>query len=252
MPSPIRQILVVDTEVTGLDEVLDRPVEVATVSVSRHRDGSWTISNLWDALVNPDGRPISFGAMGTHHITEEMVDYAPLLEAAVHKGHLLRDGRVTRAAHVAKFDRIHIERSFAKSRWICTYKCARTVWRGLDSYSNQALRYARGVNLEPYGLTGKAHRALFDAVVTAELLVQLLQERTPEELVKITCEPLLLENMRFGEHAGKKFEDIPSSYLRWIVSKGVERVGPDGKKVGFSEDVVHTCNYWLRERASAT
>lgn len=251
MPSPIRQILVVDTEVTGLDEVLDRPVEVATVSVRRHRDGTWTISDLWDALVNPDGRPISFGAMGTHHITEEMVDYAPLLEAAVPSKHVLRDHRVVRAAHVAKFDRVHVERVFPKTRWICTYKCARTVWRGLESYSNQALRYARGVNLEPYTLgAGKAHRALFDAVVTAELLVQLLSERTPEELVKITCEPILLDEMRFGEHAGKKFEDVPSSYMRWIVGKGVERVGPGGKKIGFSEDVIHTCNYWLSERES--
>lgn len=241
----IRSVLVVDTEVTGLDEVLDRPVEVATVKVSRHRDGSWTTSDLWHTLVNPDGRPISFGAMGTHHITEEMVDYAPLIEKAVPEKHLLRDGRVVRAAHVAKFDRAHVERVFPKSRWICTYKCARRLWPGMDSYSNQALRYARGVNLEPYGLHGlSAHRALYDAVVSAELLIQMLSETTPEVLIDISCQPVLLDKITFGEHSGKAFEDVPESYLRWMVTKGTERI-VDGKKVGFKEDVIYTARHWL-------
>lgn len=250
MPAPIRQVLVVDSEVTGLDEVHDRPVEVASVSVRRHRDGSWTISDLWETMVNPEGRRISFGAMGTHHITEDMVDYAPLLEEAVPKNHLLRDRRIVRAAHVAKFDRAHFERVFPPTRWICTYKCARRLWPDEESYTNQALRYSRGVNLEPYSIPAdKAHRALFDSVVTAELLVQMLADKTPEELIKISSEPILLRDMKFGEHAGKLFEDVPSSYMRWILSKGTERIDQNtGKKLGFSEDVVHTCRHWLQQR----
>lgn len=241
---PINQILVVDTEVTGLDPIKDVPVEIASVRLSRSR-GDWQISDLWDALVNPGEVPITFGAMGTHHITNEMVDYAPLMEAAVPKSHLLRDKRVVRAAHVSKFDRSHVEKYFPATRWICTFKCARTLWPGLESYSNQALRYARGVNLEPYGFKdGRAHRALFDAVVTAELLHQMLQETEPEKLIEISSKPILLYDVRFGEHAGKTWDSVPKSYLRWILSKGPERM-VEGKKMGFSEDVYHTAQHWI-------
>jgi exodeoxyribonuclease X len=244
--SRVNQILVVDTEVTGLDPEKDVPVEVATVLLSRSRGSArWQISDLWHTLVNPGDVPISFGAMGTHHITPDMVDYAPIIDAAVPKKHLLRDHKVVRAAHVAKFDRNHVEKFFPKTRWICTYKCARMLWPDEESYSNQALRYARAVDVAPYGLSGLgAHRALFDAVVSAELLVQMLAEKEPEELIDVSCKPILLKEMRFGEHKGKPFSEVPASYMRWIVSKGVERM-QNGRKVGFSEDVVHTCQHWL-------
>lgn len=252
MSSKVNRILVVDTETTGTDEDKDRPVEIATVMVSRSRSGGtrWQVSDLWTTLVNPEGQPISFGAMGTHHITEEMVDYAPLLDAAVPKKHPLRDAAVVRAAHVSKFDRAHVERVFPVSRWICTYKCARTLWRGLESYSNQALRYARAVRLEPYNLNHlQAHRALYDAVTTAELLVQMLTEAEPATLIKISSEPILLEQIAFGEHAGRKWEDVPTDYLKWMISKGPQRPDPrTGRKTGFSEDVLHTAEHYLRLR----
>lgn len=252
MSSKVNRLLVVDTEVTGLDEEKDRPVEIATVTVSRAKGGSgrWQISDLWTALVNPEGQRISFGAMATHHITEDMVDYAPLLDVAVPKKHPLRDRSVVRVAHVSKFDRNHVERVFPPTRWICTYKSARRLWKGMESYSNQALRYARGVNLEPYNLgTLGAHRALYDAVCTAELLVQMLREAEPEALIRISCEPVLLENIAFGEHAGKPFEEVPTDYLQWMMSKGPQRLDQrTGRKTGFSEDVLHTAQHHLHLR----
>lgn len=252
MPSRINRILVVDTETTGVDAEKDRPVELATVTVSRARSGAgrWRISDLWTTLVNPEGQPISFGAMGTHHITEEMVDYAPLLDAAVPRKHALRDASVVRAAHVSKFDRAHVERVFPVSRWICTYKCSRRLWRGMESYSNQALRYARGVNLEPYNLGHlQAHRALYDAVTTAELLVQMLMDAEPEALITISGEHVLLETIAFGEHAGRPWEQVPTEYLQWLKGKGPQRTDPrTGRKTGFSDDVLHTAQHHLHLR----
>lgn len=246
MPAPITSVLVVDSEVTGMDPSKDVPLELASARVQRSRTGSpWLISDLWDTLINPGDVPISFGAMGVHHITPDMVNYAPMLEAAVPKKHLLRDHRVVRAAHNSKFDRDFIEKVFPKTRWICTMKCARRVWPGLDSYSDQALRYALGVNVEPYNLpAAKAHRALFDTIITAEILVALLKEKTPEELLQITCEPVLLDKMPIGEHKDKPFDEVPDSFLRWVVQKGPERV-VNGKKTGFGDDLIYTCRKHL-------
>lgn len=243
---PINQILVVDTETTGFDPEKDRIVELASVRISRSRGGGWLISDLWDALVNPEGQPISFGAMGAHHITEEMVDYAPKLGAAVPKQSLLRAGdKIVRAAHNAKFDAAFLEPHFGKSKWICTYKCARRLWPGMESYSNQALRYAQGIAMDAHNLPqAAAHRALFDTVVTAELLILLLTLATPEELIQYSDEPILLEEVSFGEHRGKPWSDVPESYLRWIVGKGNLRT-VNGKKEGFHEDIVFTCRHWL-------
>ena len=239
-------ILVVDTEVTGLDPELDRVVEIATVEVVK-RKGTWSLGDTWSTLVNPEGRRISFGAMGTHHITEKMVAKRKPLRDAVPSGHLLRDPSLVRAAHFAAFDRNHVERDLPESRWICTYKCARRYIPDMESYRNMSLRYQLDIDVRGTG----AHRALLDATVTAHILLRLLDLAPTEDLIRVTTEPVLLVTCEMGKHKGKTWEQISDEdpgYLRWILGKGPRRALDGGGFDGFDEDTRHTCQHWLVQR----
>jgi len=256
MASRVNTILVVDTEVTGLDLERDVPVELGTVTLNRsarpaspplHRAGRWQISDVWHSLVSPGHVPISFGAMGAHHITQDMVRDAPTIQQAVHEKHLLRDARVVRAAHYAAFDRVHVERHFPKTRWICTWKCASRIWPDAESKSNQALRYMLNVHVGDSVMGLDPHRAGFDAAITAGILVEMLTRHTVEDLIRISEEPMLLKECKFGKHRGSQWEDIDSGFMRWVLDRGPRRE-VNGEIVGFDEDTRFTCLHWLKQR----
>ena len=70
-----------------------------------------------------------------------------------------------------------------------------------------------------------AHRAESDARVTAELAMKLFRdfvdrthEPTIQQLLDFLSRPLLLDRFAFGSYRGVTLCDVPTSYLRWIVS----------------------------------
>ena len=103
---------VIDTETTGLEGGPETVVEIASVDIV---DG--VICNPMSDLVKP-GVAIGFEAMAIHHITEDMVEGAPLLSEVIGR-YLGADAYV---AHNAKFDKSKLPQIDAP--WICTAKLA--------------------------------------------------------------------------------------------------------------------------------
>lgn len=241
------RIIVLDTETTGTEPEVDRLVELAGVSIDI--DGPQLVKGesnvVWtfEALCNP-GRDIPFQAMAVHHITPEMVATEPTPDEIV--GEFLAEvGEVDFwCAHNAPFDRGFLSKfspyfdEFHGVAWIDTYRCALHLWPDAPSYSNQVLRYWRGVKPAlPRSLA--PHRALYDAIVTAELLKDMLQTHTPRELVELQVKPALQTICRFGKHRGTAWKDVPRDYMTWCL-----------KQSDMDPDVRHTCLHWLEGQTS--
>lgn len=213
---------VIDTETTDFEGSV---LEIASVDIV---DG--VICNPMSDLVKPT-EAISFEAMAVHHITEDMVENAPLISEVIGR-YLGADAYV---AHHAKFDKAKLPQIDAP--WICTMKLARSLLPEHPSHANQYLRYSLGLKPElPEGLY--AHRALYDCYVTAELLLYMgsLAKWTMGEMRAISNSPSLINAIRFGKHKGLTFAEIAKvdpGYLRWLASTSDD------------EDILFTIQHWL-------
>lgn len=274
---------VIDVETTGMDHEADRLVEIASV----REDGSFS-----HTLVCPGERKISYGAMATHHITQEMVEDAPdALDALMDVGLGLvpvecgtcrgrglaqhRDGDFDDCPdcdgtgsldervipdmlvfHNAQFDRGFLPEWLRELPYICTWRCALHLVPVAESHSNGALWYELGLQRPmPPEAGSMPHRALFDALMTRDILEYFVDlcladvtivgyeedaDRTPASalryLIWLSQQPVLLTKCRFGKHRDSLWEDVPSPYMEWVL------------KEDFDEDTKHTCRHWLRER----
>lgn len=227
-------VIIMDTETTGLDAAEDRLVEIAG---ARLEDGK-----SYETLVNPL-RSIPAEVRAIHHICPEDVVDAPFEEESLNAMlDALKNlsARVIFAAHNAKFDRGFIERIAPELdlEWICTYKCSVVTWPDAPSHGNQVLRYYLGLDLAgqlPPGLF--PHRALYDVIVTRGILIELLKHHTLDQLVRISNNPVLLTKVSFGKHKGCLWADVPYGYLKWCVGQS-----------DMNEDVLHTANHYMRRR----
>lgn len=277
---------VIDTETTGMSHEEDRLVEIAVV----RSDGTHE-----HTLVSPGDRRICFAAMATHHITPEMVAEAPVaIEAlwALRLGPATitcilcdgtgeaqhRDGSMDPCPdcegvgrerndpdcaapdvlvfHNAEFDRGFLPGWLRELPYICTWRCSLHLFPQAESHSNGSLWYELGLQrpMPPEAGT-MPHRALFDALMTRDILEHMVDlcltdstivgyeedaDRTPDSalqyLVWLSQQPVLLTKCRFGKHRDSLWADIPSSYMDWVLTQD------------FDEDTKHTCRHWLQER----
>lgn len=101
---------------------------------------------------------------------------------------------------------------------ICTLKAAYRAWEDAPGFSNQVLRYWRGLELDAR-YSWPPHRAGPDAYATAHLLAELLKTETVSDLVRWTKEPRYYATMPIGKHKGLPWSEVPHSYLTWIVAQ---------------------------------
>lgn len=236
--------VVIDTETTGMRDD-DELVEIAAV---------WGPEDWAHSLVRPWERPISWGAMATHHITQEMVEAEGLrLGDALSVTRLVLPGPGwVMVMHNAEFDRKYLPPYLSHDLpHICTYRCALHLCPDAESHSNGALWYELGLSHSmPPEAGAMPHRALFDALMTYDILEWMISEVCQEmpvvtdegptrdeciqRLIEMTQEPVLLRKVRFGKHVGSLWRDVPVDYLQWCLRQDFDR------------DVLHTCNYWIR------
>lgn len=213
----------IDLETTGFEPDEDEIVEIASVDL----DNSGNVFNPMEHLVNP-GFPIPAESSAVHHIIDEDVKNALKLDAVL--PHYKSD-TFTFVAHNAKFERAFLS-ALGDVPWLCTYKAAARIWPEAPSHSNQVLRY--WLKLEVDRDVGMPHRALPDCLVTAQLLLRLLDKASLEDMLRWTNMPVLKRKCGFGKHVGQLWSEVPKDYLQWIVRNGT-----------FDEDTLYTAKVHL-------
>lgn len=236
MVSPGTLIRIVDVETTGVEDPCEM-IELGWTDLRLAAEG-WAIEGGPRSVIANPGMPISFPAMAVHHITAEDVRFG--VDPDDLRAEVVVDVDIL-AAHNWGFDCRFIRSTLPA---ICTFKCARTIWPDLQSHGNGSIRYERGLCIGD-DRAYPPHRAGPDTWITTHILLDLLKERSVEELLDISSRPVLLRKLGFGEHFDKPIAEVPTSYLDWIANKST--MPSDPKK----EDVVFTARAELAKRAEA-
>jgi exodeoxyribonuclease X len=223
-------VRIIDVETTGTDAEKDQIVEIASCDLTRELG----VTNFIEHLCKP-GIPIPPQASAVHHIVDDDVKDKPSLVNVI-DDFQKADAYV---AHNAAFEKSFLDAVLGYPTWVCTFKCALRIWPELPSHSNQFLRYHLGL-VEPFGIGRKSlpsHRALSDTIVTAAILVEMMQSTTWAQLVDWSSQPALFTVLSFGKHVGMRYDAAPIDYLDWIIGKS-----------DMSEDVKSSARHWRAQR----
>ncbi len=228
------RIRVIDLETTGFappsgiveigsQDVIVERIDEHKYSVEMDKD------SMKQTYVHP-GVECSAEVMAVHHLTEEDWRDAPPLEEAAK----LFDGADLYCAHNAKFEQQWLKYEVP---WICTYKSALKIYPKAPKHTNQVLRYHLGLCMTRPERDLFPHRAWPDAYVTAFILMEMLKEHPVEQLVAWTGQAILLEKVTFGKYKDQYWADVPSDYMKYMLSGNNVR-----------QDVADTCKHHLKMR----
>lgn len=243
------RIAVIDTETTGMEPPADRVVEVAAAFLvnddpprglneyglrGEPAAGSlpFRTAGHMQCLCNPE-RDIPPQAKAVHHITEAMVVGKPTLKDRLGwpDDPTIKHSDIY-AAHNMAFDWGFLSEALpADKPRICTWRVAQHLWPDAPAYGNQVLRYWRGVE-PPYmpASAGQAHRALYDALCTAGLLLHMIEglhdstggyDQAVAELVRLSdpALPIIHTVVRFSKHAGQRWDAMDLGFCQWVAAR---------------------------------
>jgi len=201
--------IIFDTEATDIKE----PVLIEAAWVELQSLRPFTVTNPFEQRYNP-GKPISLGALATHHIMdEELVDCPPAARFKL-------PGNVgCIIGHNVDFDWGVIGKPDIKR--ICTLALARKLWPHLDSHNQSALLYhlERATAREQLR---NAHSALVDVGICATILDHICQKlgiKTIEDLYVESEKARIPTTMPFGKHKGMLLADVPKDYKKWLLTQ---------------------------------
>lgn len=224
----LTKVRVIDFETTGLSAAA-KVIEVGYTDLmveGSHRE----IVSQHQELCNPEGTKIELEALAVHHIQDIQLENQRPCSVVLRE---LEDSDVDFwVAHNAAYERKFIQPK--KGKWICTMKVGHKLWPDSPRHTNQVLRYYLGLSLLDE-LAMPPHRALPDTYVTAWILMKALDQMSLEEMAIVTGQPVLLQKVHFGKHAGTNWSEVPKDYLRWILNNG-----------SFDEDVTYTARHYLK------
>lgn len=218
----IKKFRVVDVETTGTDLEHDHICSIAWVDV----DSVNGITDQFYSLIDP-GKKIPAEASAIHHITNGEIVGAPQI-GQVWSVLLPGNDRVF-VAHNAKFDMGMLR--MPEKPAFCTLRAARHLWPEAPNHKNMTLRYWLDLRCE--SITGMpAHRADVDAMVTAELILRILEheevrELDMEALLEWCNRPIEMKTIPFGKHKGQPWNRVPVGYLEWM--RDQLKLDPDTK-----------------------
>lgn len=240
-------VIVLDFETTGLIAGRDRIIEVGIVTI---KDGA--IIDTWETLVNPEVLiPATISELTG--ITNEDVQQAPRLIDIV-KPMMERLGGQILVAHSAPFELSFLNDALTRTKKkpfsgvvLDTLELSRMLWPVQEGYSLEVLAQTRELTRE------HGHRALSDALTTAELYLQLLQRAKQLPLLVLQqIEALLVSSESDLRHFFTSITLQPDMWLQkelpvncitvnGLVHHVQEAPAEDGTEVEvpeFSEDVV--------------
>jgi exodeoxyribonuclease X len=205
------RIIVLDTETASLEGGI---VDIAMVEID---DNLNEIDRL-ESLIDPE-RPISFSAMGVHHITESMVASSPTIgEFIACNGNPFDHPNLIVVGHNIKFDLKVVSDLLPQVfQSIDTLRLARQVYPEAENHKLQTLRYM--LDLE----AGEPHRAMGDVITCLSLLRRVAKDSSITgfqgllDMMKQTISPDC--KMPFGKHAGMKLRDVPSGWVGWYLGQ---------------------------------
>jgi exodeoxyribonuclease X len=201
--------IIFDTEATGIKEPV--LIEAAWVELASIRP--FTVTNPFEQRYNP-GKPITLGALATHHIMDEELAACP--PAASFS---LPSDVDYLIGHNVDFDWELIGKP--KLKRICTLALARKVWPDLDSHNQSALLYhlERATAREQLR---NAHSALTDVGICAAILNHICQQLGVNTIEDLYAESEIARTpttMPFGKHKGMLLAEVPKDYKKWLLTQ---------------------------------
>lgn len=217
--------IILDTETHDLHGL---PIEIAygSFKIKEKDDGTCGIdfdhNNIFDEYYSIRGEPISYASIGVHHILEEDIvgkpDYSEFQ---------LPNNVKYIIGHNVDYDIPVIGKCGIDTSTlipICTLAMAREAFQGLPSYAISPLLYAL-YPTQHQTIREKlrnAHNAKVDIQNTAYILqkiVRRMQIKTIEELREFSDYALIPKVMAFGKHKGERLENLPASYVTWLLNQ---------------------------------
>ena len=202
--------IILDTETTGIVDPV--AIEVAWMRLVSATD--FAATENFHQYYNP-GKPISFGAMATHHITnEDVANCLPISEFIFPEnvGYII--------GHNVDFDWNVLGKPDVKR--ICTLALARKAWPDADSHTQSALMYMLcGPSIKRR--LRDAHSAKADIGFCMHILSEALRVLDPdggadtwESLWELSEAARIPDVIAFGKHKGTPIKDLPSDYVAWL------------------------------------
>ena len=202
--------LIFDTETTGLRE--PQVIEAAWLRITSLTP--LATGDAYEQRFRPN-KPIDFGAMATHHITDE-----DLAHCQPSNSFRLPDGVQYLIGHNIDYDWGVIGQPDV--RRIDTLVLSRLLWPETDSHKQTALLYMLD---QPFAKqhAPAAHSAAADVFMLAHLLTHVLDRlgnpTTLDELWRHSEAARLPRTMTFGKHKGELLGDVPVDYRRWLLGQ---------------------------------
>ena len=196
-----------DTETTGFNE--PQIIEAAWRKVTQPR--LILVEDEYCERFMPE-KPISFGAMATHHIMRE-----DLYNCRSHKEFSLPGDMTYMIGHNVDFD--WQVAGQPDVRRICTLALCRSIWPECDSHSQTAMLYFLFGDAGR-GMSRDAHSARIDVkncwLILKQIIHQLEEIDSWYDLWQASERARIPQVITFGKHKGMKIAELPSDYVCWL------------------------------------
>ena len=201
------QAIIFDVEATDKNDAVI--IEAASLDVTSLNP--FEVGNPWVQRYNP-GKPISLGALATHHIMDE-----ELINCPASSSFRLPAGTKYLIGHNIDFDWVAIGSPEVKR--ICTLALARSLWPDLDSHTQSALLYYFERDTARDQLRN-AHSALADVWICSKIVAQIIDKLHPvslDALWEMSEKARIPKTMPYGKHKGELISQVPSDYKQWLL-----------------------------------
>ena len=199
--------IIFDVEATDKNDAVI--IEAASLDVTSLNP--FEVGNPWVQRYNP-GKPISLGALATHHIMDE-----ELVSCPSSSSFRLPAGTKYLIGHNIDFDWVAIGSPEVKR--ICTLALARSLWPDLDNHTQSALLYYFERDTARDQLRN-AHSALADVWICSKVVGQIIDKLRPaslDALWEMSEKARIPTTMPFGKHKGELISQMPSDYKQWML-----------------------------------